>query len=146
MLAHIRNGEIIQEYPNDNGWVTLENGDKMSPPIEGYINGNDKIVPVTVALIDLSITTNKKYTTTVTVNADSVSKVTKAVDMTQAEIDAETNQKIINAMSDIQSAESALKALAEGLFIAYNEARTAGGKATIDKTTYYNWLKTQIGG
>lgn len=65
-------------------------------------------------------------------------------DKTQAEIDAEQSAEIDASIDAIQANRSALKALAEGLFIAFNEAREAGGKQPITKQAYLTWLRTQI--
>ena len=44
MYVHVRNGEFIQRFPTAKGWVTLENGNKVSPPVAGFVEGNDMVV------------------------------------------------------------------------------------------------------
>ena len=53
-LAHIRNGQIIKQFPLGRGWVTLEDGRKVSPPVAGFVDGNDKIVPMVEEVQDTS--------------------------------------------------------------------------------------------
>jgi hypothetical protein len=71
MIAHTRSGKIIRKY-NETGRVTLENGDTVSPPVAGYINGNDRIVPVVEVTVDNSTTTRTNQATVETVEADRV--------------------------------------------------------------------------
>jgi len=61
-LAHIRDGQIVKRYHTEKGWVTLADGSKVSPPVVGYKNGHDKIVPVETETIDNS--TRPETTTT----------------------------------------------------------------------------------
>lgn len=83
MLAHIRNGQIIQNYQSGKGWVTLEDGRKVSPPVAGFADGNDKIVPVVEETNDTS--TGAAPTVSATgdwvVEADRVVRVTTISDM-----------------------------------------------------------------
>lgn len=55
-LAHIRSGSVVRKYIGSSGRVSLENGDTVSPPVAGYINGNDRIVGVVVVTVDNSTT------------------------------------------------------------------------------------------
>jgi hypothetical protein len=72
MLAHIRSGEITGKYSDGKGRVTLENGDTVSPPVAGYINGNDRVVPVVEVTVDNSTTTRTTRATVETVEAERV--------------------------------------------------------------------------
>jgi hypothetical protein len=71
MLAHIRSGKVIRKN-NGTGRVTLEGGGTVSPPVAGYINGNDRIVPVVVVTVDKSTTTRINRATVETIEADRV--------------------------------------------------------------------------
>ena len=81
MLSHIRGGKVIRKYDNGQGRVTLENGDTVSPPVAGYINGNDQIVPVVEVTVDNSTTTSTKRATVETVEADRVLRTVTISDM-----------------------------------------------------------------
>ena len=70
MIAHIRDGEIVGKHHNGKGRITLESGDTVSPPVEGYINGNDQIVPVVEVTVDNS-QTQRTMRTSVEVVEDS---------------------------------------------------------------------------
>ena len=71
-IAHIRSGEIIRKHNNGTGRVFMENGDTVSPPVAGYINGNDRIVPVVEVTEDNSTTARTTRATVETVEADRV--------------------------------------------------------------------------
>ena len=86
MIAHIRNGEIIRKYRDSAGRVTLENGDTVSPPVAGYVNGNDMIVPVVDVTIDKSKTTQTTQATVETVEADRVLRTTTVTDIPIADL------------------------------------------------------------
>ena len=81
MLAHIRNGEVVRKYNDSRGRVTLENGDTVSPPVAGYINGNDRIVPIVEVTVDNSTTTRTNRATVETVEADRVLRILTISDM-----------------------------------------------------------------
>jgi hypothetical protein len=87
-LAHIRSGEIIRVYPDSNGRVLLENGDTVSPPVAGYINGNDRIVPVEEMTVDNSTTTRTASTSVETVEDDRVLRTMNITDMAIEDIRA----------------------------------------------------------
>jgi len=69
-LAHIRSGAVIRIYPESKGWVDLENGQRVSPPIEGYINGSDLIVPYVEETTDASTSVFKRHSTETLIEAD----------------------------------------------------------------------------
>ena len=65
MLAHIRNGALIKTYSDEKGWVDLEDGQRASPPVAGFVSGPDKVVPVVSQTIDNSTqsdTTQSRWT------------------------------------------------------------------------------------
>lgn len=56
MLAHVRDGHVIRVYRAPEGWVTLADGQKVSPPVAGYVNGPDRIVEAAEEVVDESTT------------------------------------------------------------------------------------------
>ena len=87
-LAHIRNGQLIARYGDDGkGWVTLESGSKMSPPVVGTY-GNDKIVPIVEEYQDTSTGTVRTITedTGWQIEADRVYRLVTKRDMTAQEL------------------------------------------------------------
>lgn len=126
---------------------TGERKDFAAPPARKDDLASEKPYWVPVVYEDNDTSTGKQTVT------DPYSKEVKATgikytrpirDKTQAEIDAEQSAEIDASIDAIQANRSALKALAEGLFIAFNEAREAGGKQPITKQAYLTWLRTQI--
>jgi hypothetical protein len=119
MIAHIRNGEIVRQYSSEKGWVELEDGSRMSPPVIGTY-GNDKIVPVVEETKDTStgsdiVTTDSGYQ----VEADRVYRLVTIRDMTLQEIadrDAALREKAINQIDR----EDALKAVARAIWHVHN--------------------------
>jgi len=100
MLAHIRNGQLVTRYADDGkGWVTLENGSKMSPPVVGTY-GNDKIVPVVQESQDNSTGTVRTITedTGWQVEADRVYRLIAKRDMTAQELADATTQENTSAL------------------------------------------------
>jgi hypothetical protein len=93
-IAHIRSGKIIRKYNNATGRVTLENGDTVSPPVAGYINGNDRIVPVIEVMYDNSTTTYTHQATVETVEADRVLRAVTISDMAIEDIRATLNLEV----------------------------------------------------
>jgi hypothetical protein len=89
MIAHIKNGETIRKYHDSKGRVTLENGDTVSPPVAGYINGNDRIVPVVEVTVDNSTTTRTTRAIVETVESDRVLRTVTITDMSIEDIRAE---------------------------------------------------------
>lgn len=62
----------------------------------------------------------------------------------QEEIAARQSTEIDAAINALQADRSALKALAEGLFAAYNEALSAGGGTPLTRQQYLKWLRGQL--
>jgi hypothetical protein len=100
MLAHIRSGEIIRKYNDRKGRVTLENGDTVSPPVAGYINGNDRIVPIVEVTVDNSTTTNTYQATVETVEAERVLLTVTISDMSIEDVRATLNREVNLAYSE----------------------------------------------
>lgn len=69
-LAHIRSGAVVRIYPDDKGWVDLEDGQRVSPPVEGYINDSDLIVPYIEETTDTSTSVFKRQSTETLIEAD----------------------------------------------------------------------------
>lgn len=135
MYAHIRNGQIINQFRDLRGWVTLENGDKMSPPVVGTY-GEDKIVPV---VVDNQDTSTGTVPTTVedtgfTVEPDRVYRLVTTRDMTPAELDAFNTTRAVKevdkVLGDIQ--RRALNVL----FDTINTVRTNAGQQPITLQQY----------
>jgi hypothetical protein len=91
MLAHIRNGKVIRKYNDGKGRVTFANGDTVSPPVAGYINGNDRIVLVEEVTVDNSTTTRTNRATVETVEADRVLRTVTISDVSIEDIRAGTS-------------------------------------------------------
>jgi hypothetical protein len=85
ILAHIRSGQIIRKYTDGKGRVTLENGDTVSPPVVGYISGNDRIVEVVEQTVDNSTGPNVSRAVVETVEAD---RVLRTITITDVPIEA----------------------------------------------------------
>lgn len=129
MLAHIRNGSIINTYASLTGFVKLESGDFVLSPVEGYVNGNDKIVPVVDVLDDTSTGPNVIVTKTEVVNPDNVTITTHIRNKTPQEIDDEANQTAINQSSDLTVKLHKLELA--GLFWLVNDIRARHSQAAI---------------
>lgn len=125
---------------------TGERQDFDSPPPakEEIASGKPYWVPVVKQTVDNSTGPDTVVTTDKAVS-DAAITFTKTIrDKTQAEIDAQQTAEIDAAIDAVQQNRSELKALAEGLFIAYNEAREAGGKQPITKQQFLTWLREQL--
>jgi len=81
MLAHVRNGQVITTYPVADGWVILANGDRVSPPVAGYVRGNDKILNVEIEEIDNSTGERAGSNTEWIVQTDKVIRRTTITDL-----------------------------------------------------------------
>lgn len=86
-LAHIRNGAVIKRFSSERGWLTLEDGRYVSPPVEGFVDGNDRVVPVVEETVDNSTGPDVVRSRTETVEADRVLRTTTIRDMTAQELD-----------------------------------------------------------
>jgi len=141
--ALVRNGAVIRRYSGEKGWVVLEGGGKVSPPVLGYTNGNDKIVPVVEETNDTS-TGNDIVTTRVeTVEADRVLVVTTIRDMTAQELADRTTEQLDNATQQL-GVDPALKALAQAVFEILNDVRTLSNQGPITKAQFVAWLRDRM--
>lgn len=97
MLAHVRNGQIVTTYPTAEGWVALENGKKASPPVSGYVNGNDKVLPVEDETVDNATSSVTTSTIEWIVESNRVIRRTTISDkaQTSADVNAERDRRIM---------------------------------------------------
>lgn len=132
-VAHVRNGEIIRQYSNGKGWVDLEDGSRMSPPVVGTY-GNDKIVPVVEETNDTSTGTVDVVITDTRfqVEADRVYRLRTIRDKTQAELEAD---------EDDRTAEDLQRKTGKALFRLANEIQSLKGQAPLTVDQFKNWWK-----
>lgn len=88
MLAHVRNGELIRTFQGNIGRVECENGDVVTPPVVGYVNGSDLIVPYVTVTVDNSTTNYTDQTRTVLFDGNKVVKTITISDTNLAEVEA----------------------------------------------------------
>ena len=88
MLAHVRNGELIRTFQGNIGRVECENGDVVTPPVVGYVNGSDLIVPYVTVTVDNSTTNYTDQTRTVLFAGNKVVKTITISDTNLAEVEA----------------------------------------------------------
>lgn len=140
MIAHIRNGVLIQQYRGDTGWVTLEDGNKMSPPVLGTY-GNDKIVPVVEEINDTSTGTVSTVRTDTgwQVESDRVYRLITVRDMTAQEIADQVTAEIDNADAELTN-DRRLKALATAIW--HTNKGTVPAQALSSPAAYKQWLKS----
>lgn len=134
--AQIRSGAVIRRFSQEKGWFTLENGDRASPPVLGYENGNDKIVPVETATVDNSTPSAETVSSTVeTVEANRVLRTTTIRDKTVQEITDERDAALAELDTqrrDLQYAVNIhVKEMTAVLFSAVNTLRVADGDAVL---------------
>lgn len=92
--AHIRNGALIGTYNGERGTIPLEGGGSASPVVLGYVNGNDKVVPIVVQNVDNSTGPDTKTSRVTDVQADQVVITITKSDMTPAELAAEADNDV----------------------------------------------------
>lgn len=143
MLAHIRNGQVIRRYASEKGWITLESGEKASPPVAGYVNGNDKVVPVVEETVDSSTGSDTVTERSETVKADRVLRLTTIRDMTQAELDAKQVEFEAREATVLES-PGVIRALLKAAFDHENRVRALEGRAEITMQQFANWVKGQL--
>lgn len=140
MLAHIRNGSVIAKYTTETGFVHLENGDFVSPPVSGYVNGNDKVVPVIDVLDDTSSGPNVVVTKTQMVNSDNVTITTHIRNKTAQEIDDEAGQTALTQSNDLTIKLHKLELA--GLFWLVNDVRARHSQAAVTVDQFLTNLDT----
>jgi len=92
-LAHIRSGAIIKRFSEERGWMTLEDGRQVSPPVEGFTDGNDAVVPIVEETVDNSTGPNVVRNQEEIVEASRVLRRTTIRDMTAQEIDEQLDRR-----------------------------------------------------
>lgn len=132
MLAHIRNGQIIKRYSEPKGWVALENGGYASPPVAGFVNGNDRVVEIQEVTEDQSTGDNKVTTSETVVTADSCTITRTIRDKTAQEISAEQDALILSESDVI---------LGKAIFQLVNEVRALKSQQPITKAQFLTYLK-----
>lgn len=144
MIAHIRNGAVIKRYSEEKGWVTLEDGRMMSPPQVGYVDGNDKIVPVVDEVQDTSTTGNTVKTVGAwEVQADRVYRLTTIRDKTQAELDAEAQANLDVAEENLDITPE-FRALATAVFELVNDVRGLKGQQPVTAQQFKTYLRSKM--
>lgn len=139
-LAHIRSGQLIRQYrPSPDGayrgWVDLENGQRTSPPVDGMVNGNDKIVPVVEETQDTSTGPDTvKSDSGYQVEANRVYRLISIRDMTAQEIADRLLARASNAAGG--DLAKLLKLIMSGQFAIVKQLN--GGTLTVNQ--YLNWL------
>jgi len=93
MLAHIRNGALIKTYSDEKGWVDLEDGQRASPPVAGFVSGPDKVVPVVSQTIDNSTQSDTTQSRWTLVEENQVVMGTTISDLPDADLSRRVRQK-----------------------------------------------------
>lgn len=126
---HVRNGVILGRYSGETGWIELENGSKVSPIIIGFVDGNDKVLPVREVVNN---TGSGKYVKTQVVEevlADEVVITTTITTMTPQEIDETTGTEASAISLDPYGKLHKLELA--GLFWIVNDIRTRHSQPAI---------------
>ena len=141
--ALIRSGAVIRKFNGEKGWVELEGGGKVSPPVIGYVNGNDKIVAVETETTDTSTGPDTVNTRVETVEANRVLIAVSIRDMTAQELADRETARLDGAEQQIE-VDPALKALSQAVFEILNDVRTLNSQAPITKTAFNTWLRVRM--
>ena len=131
-LAQIRNGEIIKRFGSDRGWFQLEDGRWCSPPVAGFTDGNDKIVPIEEVTEDTSTGSEKVSQFTQTVEADRVLIATTIRDKTEQELESS---------KDVLVLDQADQVLGRVVFMLVNDIRELKGQQPVTKQQFLAYLK-----
>lgn len=135
-LAHIRSGAIIQRFSGEKGWLTLEDGRKVSPPVEGFTDGNDAVVPIVEETVDTSTGPNTTATTEEIVEASRVLRRRMIRDLTQAEIDAARNSALDRLVDEVQW---------KAIFKLLNIVRANNGQQPVTVAQFKAWIAEEMG-
>lgn len=106
MLAHIRNGALIKTYSDEKGWVDLEDGQRASPPVAGYINGVDSVVEMIDETIDISTYPLTVITNEIIVEANRVVNRKTISNLPEAEAKARVRNQRDDLLDDTDWATS----------------------------------------
>lgn len=142
MLAHVRGSEIIKIYTPrmQKSWLECENGDKVSPVVSGYTNGNDRVLPVVDDIQDTSTGLNIVRTETpYEVRANDVYRLITIRDMTQEEIDAKAEQEKTDTINKVYR-ERVSKMLATALW--HTNKGTVPQQALASPGNFKQWLRS----
>lgn len=136
--AHIRSGAVVKKFNSEKGWIKLEGGGQASPVVIGFVDGNDKVVPVTEVLNDTSTIPQTITTRVEEVLADSVT-ITKTIrDKTQQEIDDTETERLFN-LNQAFDDDPLIKAVYDATW------RIAKGNvpasALVNKAAWRKWFK-----
>ena len=138
--AHIRRGEIIAQYGSEKAKLLLEDGRRVLSATLGFVDGDDKVVPVEIDSIDNSTGTNTVQNDIITVEDDRVLITQTIRDQTAQEIDTELENEAVRLMG---SANLKLaKMHMAGLFYAINEIRGLRGDSPVPVTVFLDQLDT----
>lgn len=129
MLAHIRNGALIRTFSGSKGWFQLEGGGWVSPPVEGFVDGNDKIVPVVEETTGVPVSATTKTTVTRTVEADRYLIAQHTVEKTTEELATEKTALVLSQADQV---------LGKALFKLMNDTHP---NAPFTKQQFINWLE-----
>lgn len=93
-LAHIRSGVLIKRFETESGWMELEDGRRVSPPVDGFVDGNDRIVPVVEETVDNSTGPDTATSRETIIEAAQVVVRRTIRDLTAEEIDGRKEAQI----------------------------------------------------
>jgi hypothetical protein len=144
MLAHTRGGAIIRKYTEAKGRAILENGNTVSPPEAGYVNGNDRIVPVVEVTVDNSTGADTTRTAVETVEADRVLRTVTIADTTAEAIAEREARRIAEVKETFDSTSQAAFVLLKISFLQENRIRTLEGKQPITAAQFRSWVDGQV--
>lgn len=110
MLAHTRSGSLVKSF-NNPAQITLEDGRRVHSPAAGFVDGNDKVLPIENETTDTSTGPDTITTRTTTVEANRVLVATIVRDMTAQEISDRNTTEADNAEADVFTNDKTLVAI-----------------------------------
>lgn len=138
--VHVRNGQVIARYNGEKGWLKLENGKKASPVVIGFVDGNDKVIPIVDDKIDNSTGSDvvAEVTTdwTIQTKPDRYYRLRTIRDKTATEITNEA-EEVKNQLQKYLTEEPQIKPVYDCLY------RLAKGNVPVpdDKKSFNVWFK-----